>query len=249
MTAPWLWRFGEPVAPLAALLGRGGLLAVPTESSYALAADPRNPRGVAAVYRIKEREAGKPLPVVVAGVDQLAGLGIDPDLPILALLARAWPGPLTAVLPLTRPLPAAAGFRSLAVRVPGHARLRTLLRELDMGLTATSANPSGGAPATTPGAAAALLAGEDAGLVDDGALPGGPPSTLVRWTPAGLEVLRAGSFAGPPLAELLAASRGLAETGDAGGAKKSGLPRVVGTYGDRGAAGGPRVSRKTEDEP
>jgi len=240
VTPPLVWRFGEPVAPLEALLLRGGVLAVPTESSYALAADPRNPAGVAAVYRIKAREAGKPLPVVVAGPDMLAGLGIDPDLPILALLARYWPGPLTAVLPISRPLPAAAGAGSLAVRVPGDARLRTLLRELDaglVGLTATSANPSGGAPATEPAAAAALLTGEDGGLVDGGPLPGGPPSTLVRWTPRGLEVLRPGSLPAERLAALLA------------DAKKSPFPGVVGTYVDGAAAGGPPTPRKTEDEP
>ncbi|HEY8020724.1 MAG TPA: L-threonylcarbamoyladenylate synthase [Thermoanaerobaculia bacterium] len=232
-----IWRWGDPLGPLAALLARGGVLAVPTESSYALAADPRNPEGVAAVYRIKRRGAGKPLPVVAAGLGQLAGLGIDPDLPILAVLAHAaWPGPLTAVLPLTRPLPAAAGLPSLAVRVPAHDRLRTLLAELGSGLTATSANHSGGAPAREPSAAAALLAGEDAALVDDGPLPGGPPSTIVRWTPEGLEVLRRGSFPAPGLAALLAAN-------------KSNLPPVVGTYEDSGVAGSPRVPRKIEEEP
>jgi len=242
MTTPRIWRFGEPVQPLADLLARGGVLAIPTESSYALAADPGNREGVAAVYRIKDREAGKPLPVVVAGIDQLAGLGIDPDLPILGVLARSWPGSLTAVLPLLRPLPAAAGVRSLAVRVPGHARLRTLLAELGTGLTATSANPSGGAPALTPAAAAALLAGVDGGVVDAGPLPGGLPSTLVRWTAGGLEVLRPGSFPAPRLAALLAAARGLG-----GAAKKSGRPGVVGNDVDRRPSAGARGARKTEE--
>ena len=95
-----LWRFGAPIAPLAALLARGGVLAIPTESSYGLAAPPGNAAGVEAVYRIKRRERGKPLPVVIAGLEQLAGLGIEPDLPILKLLSAFWPGPLTAVLPI-----------------------------------------------------------------------------------------------------------------------------------------------------
>ncbi len=232
-----VWRFGEPVAPLAALLARGGVLAIPTESSYGLAVDPWNRRGVEAVYRIKARDAGMPLPVVVAGVDQLAALGIDPDLPILAMLASRWPAALTAVLPIARPLPAAAGLFSLAVRVPRHPRLRTLLRELGGGLTATSANPSGGEPAMTAAAAAALLAGEDAALVDGGTLAGGPPSTLVRPTPGGLEVLRAGAFPPAELAALLAEAA----------AKKWPGGRVVGTNVDGAAAGGP--PRKTEDRP
>jgi L-threonylcarbamoyladenylate synthase len=198
------WRWGEPLDPLLACLDRGGVLAVPTESSYALAADPRNPAGVAAIYRLKRREAGKPLPVVAAGLDQLADLGIAPDLPILERLSRVWPAPVTMVLPLARPLPAAAGTGTLAVRIPDHPRLRALLAALGRPLTATSANPSGGAPARTPEAAAALLAGADAWLVDGGPLPGGLPSTLVAWTPAaGLEVLRPGRFPAERLRELL----------------------------------------------
>jgi L-threonylcarbamoyladenylate synthase len=153
---------------------------------------------------------------------------------VLDVLDQIWPAPLTAILPIVsiegRPLPAAAGLPELAVRVPAHAGLRTLLSELGGGLTATSANPSGGAPATTPEAAAALLAGEDGALVDGGTLPGGPPSTIVRWTPGGLEVVRAGSF---PVDRL----------------KKPGLPDVVGTYVGDGMAGHPSVPRKTEEEP
>lgn len=191
---PAFWRWGEPIAPLVALLARGGLLAVPTESSYALAADPRNAAGVAAVYRIKEREAGKPLPVVVAGPEQLASLGIDPGLPILSALAALWPAPLTVALPLARPLPAAAGEATLAVRVPEHAGLRRLLAALGTGLTATSANRSGEPPLVDPATVARLLGGEDAVIVDGGLLPGGPPSTLVEVGPAGLRVLREGAF-------------------------------------------------------
>jgi L-threonylcarbamoyladenylate synthase len=209
MTSPApLWRWGEPLAPLAALLARGGLLAVPTESSYGLAADPRNAAGVAAVYRVKGREGGKPLPVVVAGVEQLAGLGIDPGLPILSALAALWPAPLSAVLPLAAPLPAAAGEPGLAVRVPAHADLRRLLAALGTGLTATSANRSGDPPALAPEEAAALLAGEDAVVVDGGRLPGGPPSTLVALAPDGLRVLRAGAFPAARLGALAGAGEG-----------------------------------------
>jgi L-threonylcarbamoyladenylate synthase len=197
-----VWHCGDPLAPLAERLARGGVLAIPTESSYGLGADPRSAAGVAAVYRIKRRQQGKPLPVVVADVAQLAGLGIDPDLSILERLSTCWPGPLTAVLPVAEPLPATAGGRRLAVRVPGHAGLRRLLAGLGHGLTATSANQSGGEPALDPAAAAALLgdaAGEEGAVVDGGVLPGGPPSTVVAIEETGLVVLRRGSF---PLARL-----------------------------------------------
>jgi L-threonylcarbamoyladenylate synthase len=197
------WHPGDPVEPLRGLLRRGGVLAIPTESSYGLGADPRNPAGVETVYRIKGREGGKPLPVVVADRAQLGGLGIDPGLPILEALFACWPGPLTAVLPLAQPLPASAGEKSLAVRVPGHAGLRALLAELGHGLTATSANRSGGEPILDPAELQSLLAGEEAVVVDGGVLPGGPPSTLVAIEERGAVVLRTGSYPVDRLRELL----------------------------------------------
>ena len=211
MTA--FWRSGDPVEPLRELLRRGGVLAIPTESSYGLGADPRNRIGVEAIYRIKGREPRKPLPVVVADLAQLAGLGIDPDLSILKVLSACWPGPLTAVLPRKRPIagseiPAAAGEPTLAVRIPGHEGLRRLLAALGHGLTATSANLSGGEPVLDPAGAADLLAGEDAMVVDGGVLPGGPPSTLVAIEEAGPVVLRIGTFPVERLRELLRAAQG-----------------------------------------
>lgn len=194
MSLPPLWHFGDPLAPLQAVLARGGVLAIPTESSYGLGVDPRNRTGVEAVYRIKGREAGKGLPVVVADRGQLAGLGIDPDLPILMPLSACWPGALTVVLPSRLEIPAAMGQTTLAVRVPGHAELRGLLAALGHGLTATSANRSGEPPVLDPAGAAALLAGEDAMVVDGGLLPGGLPSTLVAIEESGPVVLRSGSF-------------------------------------------------------
>jgi L-threonylcarbamoyladenylate synthase len=191
------WRFDDPLAPLAALLARGGVLAIPTESSYGLAVPPGNAAGVEAIYRIKRRERGKPLPVVIAGLAQLAGLGIDPDLPILKPLSAFWPGPLTAVLPIAGAgaagaPPAAAGTGTLAIRIPGHPQLVDLLSRLGHGLTATSANRSGGEPVLDPLQAAELLAGEPAMVVDGGLLPGGLPSTLVAAVaPAAAEVLGA----------------------------------------------------------
>lgn len=215
MTAPIsFWRWGDPVEPLRELLRRGGVLAIPTESSYGLGADPRSRKGVEAIYRIKGREPRKPLPVVVADLGQLADLGIDPGLSILKPLSACWPGPLTAVLPRKRPatqpdeIPAAAGEPALAVRIPGHDDLRGLLAALGHGLTATSANPSGGEPVLDPEGAAELLAGEDAMVVDGGLLPGGPPSTLVAIEEAGPVVLRTGKFPVERLREVLRAAQG-----------------------------------------
>lgn len=198
-----VWRPGDPVEPLRDLLRRGGVLAIPTESSYGLGADPRNRKGVETIYRIKGREPRKALPVVVADLGQLADLGIDPDLSILKSLSACWPGPLTVALPVARAIPAAAGEPTLAVRIPGHEGLRSLLAELGHGLTATSANPSGGEPILDPAQLGALLAGEEAVVVDGGVLPGGPPSTLVAIEEGGPVVLRTGRFPVDRLPEAL----------------------------------------------
>lgn len=188
------WRFGDDPAVPAAVVARGGVLAIPTESSYGLAADPRSRAGVEAIYRLKRREAGKPLPVVVAAVEQLALLGVDPAAPDAARAVRCWPAALTVVLPLrpdAPPLPAAAGGRSVAVRVPDHPGLRRLLAATGP-LTATSANESGAPPILEPHLLAPLLASADTLLIDAGPLPGGPPSTLIAFAGEDLRVLRPG---------------------------------------------------------
>lgn len=210
-----VWRPGDPVEPLRDLLRRGGVLAIPTESSYGLGADPRNRKGVEAIYRIKGREPRKALPVVVADLGQLADLGIDPDLSILKPLSACWPGPLTVALPIAGDtVPAAAGEPTLAVRIPGHEGLRSLLADLGHGLTATSANRSGQEPILDPAELAELLAGEETVVVDGGVLPGGPPSTLVALAAieeTGPVVLRSGSF---PVDRLLEAFRAYAAQGE-----------------------------------
>lgn len=198
------WRPGDPLEPLVACLDRGGVLAIPTESSYALGADPLNREGVASVYRVKGRDAGKPLPVVIASQDQLRALGGDLSHPLLAALAAAWPAPLSLLVPIAPPVAAAAGERRLAVRVPAHEGLRELLAALRRPLTATSANPSGRPPRCTPQAVKTLLAGYDAIIVDAGPLPGGPPSTLIAIDHGEARILRPGRFPAAQIERLLA---------------------------------------------
>ncbi len=207
------WHWNEPIEPLREVLAAGGVLAIPTESSYGLAADPRSLEGVESIYRIKGRERGKALPVVVADVAQAVALGVAADSPELELPASLWPAPLTAVLPLQAPLAAAADGLTLAVRVPAHRALRRLLSDLGFGLTATSANRSGEAPVLDPADLDALFTGipdpqTQTIIVDGGLLPGGPPSTLIAWQKHGQKhemiVLRQGAL---PAAELTEAGR------------------------------------------
>jgi len=189
------WSPGEPVAPLLELLERGGVLAIPTESSYGLAVDPRNRKGVEAVFAIKQRPADQPLPIVVANLQQIGDLGGSFPSALARSMATAWPAPLTLLLPLAGSLPAAAGSLRAGFRVPDHAGLRELLDQLGTGLSATSANRSGEAPIVDPDELSALLGQADAVIVDGGRLVGGAPSTVVGFEEDGFQILRQGSFA------------------------------------------------------
>jgi L-threonylcarbamoyladenylate synthase len=193
------WRPGDPVQPLRDLIARGGILAIPTESSYGLAADPRSAAGVEAIYRIKSRERGKALPVVAGDLDQLGALGVATEDDGVQRALHLWPAPLSVLAPLYHPIAASAGMRTLAVRLPAHVELLELLRALGTALTATSANRSGEEPLLDPESVQALLASEDAAVVDGGRLVGGLPSTLAVWGAGGWQVLRGGRF---PVADL-----------------------------------------------
>lgn len=189
----WPWD-GDP-SDLSQPLADGHVLAIPTESSYGLAVDPRSATGVEAIYRLKERERGKPLPVVAASLTQATDLGIEAN-EAVRMAEDHWPAPLTVVAPLRSgvSVPAAAGGKTLAVRIPAHRKLRGLLRALGHPLTATSANRSGEPPICELTALESILS--DAGVIVVGGerAPGGPPSTVVSWSSAGLRVLRRGRF-------------------------------------------------------
>ncbi len=116
-SATRVWRFGEAVDGLRAVLGRGGVLAIPTESSYGLAVDPRDETGVEAIFRLKGRAGSKALPVVAADVAALERLGVAAGDPALGWARPRWPAALTVVVGLAAPI-AASGWRG----DPGGAR-------------------------------------------------------------------------------------------------------------------------------
>lgn len=203
-----LWGWNDDPAPLHEHIAQGGVIALPTESSYGLGCDPRSSAGVETILEIKRRPAWKAMPVVVAELRQLGEFGIDLDSPGLRQVATHWPAALGLVVKLDTPIPAAAGLPDLAVRVPGHPRLRRLLEVLGHGLTATSANRSGDAPILAVEELTGLLEGHNVWVVDDGPQPGGPPSTLVRWTSDGFDLLREGRVPFQLLAQASACSQG-----------------------------------------
>lgn len=189
-----VWRFGDAVEPLRRHVRQGGVLIIPSESSYGLAVDPRSAEGVEAIYRLKGRERGKPLPVVAANRQQILDLGVAPEAPGFEQALHHWPAPLSLVWDIARPLPATAGIATLAVRIPAHEPLRRLLVDLGCPLTATSANLAGQPPILDPDRLIGWTENANCILLDGGVLPGGRPSTLLKPRLGKVEVLRQGAF-------------------------------------------------------
>ncbi|MXX10179.1 MAG: threonylcarbamoyl-AMP synthase [Nitrospira sp. SB0677_bin_15] len=178
--------------PIADLVHRGGLLAVGTESSYALAASVFNPMALDRVSNAKERPSGKPLLVLIGERSQLDTLAGSVPSWFHEMINEFWPGPLTVIVParpgLSSVLTAETG--TIGIREPAPAFLRTLLRHTGP-LTGTSANLSGQIPCLTAEEVEAAL-GHDVDLIlDTGPATGNRPSTLLSVVdePA---ILRAG---------------------------------------------------------
>ncbi len=165
--------------PVVDLVRRGGLLAVGTESAYALAASVAVPQALDRVGRVKRRPSGKPVLALIADRSQLDALVSVVPSWAEAVLNAWWPGPLTVIFPAqpsVSPL-LTAGTGTIGVRQPAPSFLRALLRHTGP-LTGTSANHSGDAPCLTAEEIQTAL-GDDVDLIlDTGPAPGGRPSTL-----------------------------------------------------------------------
>jgi len=189
----------EEVGRFAARIALGGVAAVPTETFYALAADPLSETGVRRVLEIKRRHEGKPLLVLFGARRQLEPLGVAAPRERLDELFRIWPAPLTAVVALRAPVAASLGQPTLGIRLPAHERLRELLARTSA-VTGTSANRAGEEPCTRADEVVRVLGDEIDVLVDGGRTAGGEPSTLVDVTANPPRVLRAGAYPWPPAA-------------------------------------------------
>ena len=176
-----------------AALATGRLVVFPTETLYGIGADARSEAAVDALVRVRGREEGKPILVVVRDLDMAAA--VAEEIPAVArrLAARFWPGPLTLVLRARADLPAAltAGTGTIGVRVPGHPLAAALVTGLGRPVTAPSANPPGAAPPRRLAEAQAYFGDRVAVYLDGGALPGGV-STVATIEGDDVRVLRAG---------------------------------------------------------
>lgn len=189
----------EGIAEAARILESGGLVAVPTETVYGLAARADSAEAVAKIYAAKGRPDFNPLIVHVRDVAQ-AGHYAELSDTARTLAEAHWPGPLTLVLPRRSDAGLAAavtaGLPTVALRAPAHPVMQALLAAVDFPLAAPSANRSGFISPTCAAHVLASLDGRIDMVLDGGPCLAGVESTIVAIRADGrIEELRPGPLA------------------------------------------------------
>lgn len=193
-------------------LQAGGVVALPTETVYGLAADAFNPEAVAKIFSAKARPAFDPLIVHVSGQKTLREVANVPEnlrKIVRTLTELFWPGPLTLVLPKNENVPdiVTAGLPTIGVRCSKHELFAQVIETLGHPLAAPSANRFGRISPTSADAVMSELAGKIPLIIDGGACARGLESTIVKLLPpegkskgkATIQILRAGPISADEL--------------------------------------------------
>ncbi len=185
----------------AAILRRGGLLGIPTETVYGLGADGLNEDAVRRIFLAKGRPQDNPLILHVPDAGWLERCCTDIPPAAYALAERFWPGPLTMILPRRDcvPLRTTGGLDTVGVRCPDHTVTRAIIAAADTPVAAPSGNTSGRPSPTCARHMMEDMMGKIDGIVDGGDCAVGVESTILDLTVQPPRLLRPG---GLPLEEL-----------------------------------------------
>lgn len=178
----------------AEVLKKGGVVVIPTDTVYGLAALAFDRKAVERIYRLKGRSYDKPLVIFGSRLSAFSPLVSVPDF-AKRLIRKFWPGPLTLVFPaspLGRLL--SRGKSTLALRIPDHPAALGILKEAGAPLATTSANLSGGkSPIKASQIPAAIRSRADL-VVDCGACPLGAESSILDVSSFPPVLLREGAL-------------------------------------------------------
>jgi L-threonylcarbamoyladenylate synthase len=187
----------ENLNGVADLIAQGGIIAFRTDTFYGLGADPFNQVAIEKIKTLKGREEGKPILVLISDLEQLDRL-IPKRSASFDLLARKfWPGAITLIGSAHDALSPelTAGTKTVGVRLPDDARVRTLVRSCGGALTATSANPSDQSPAMTAADAENYFGDRIDAILDGGTAKTDQPSTVVNAIGDDVKLIREGMVA------------------------------------------------------
>ena len=183
------------IAEAAAILRRGGLLGIPTETVYGLGADGLNEDAVRRIFEAKGRPQDNPLILHVPDAGWLERCCADIPDTAYALAERFWPGPLTMILPKQASIPeiTSGGLDTVGIRMPSHPVARALIRLSGVPIAAPSANISGYPSPTTAAHVMRDMQGKIAAVVDGGPCTVGVESTVISLEGAdSVRILRPG---------------------------------------------------------
>ena len=168
------------------ILRLGGLVAIPTETVYGLAADATNEEAVSKIFKAKGRPAHNPLIIHVKNI-KMAQQYVQWNEAAEILTRKFWPGPLTIVLPSTKnsqiAKTARANLPSVAIRMPSHPVALEILRQFNRPVAAPSANLSGKISSTSIDHVLKNLNQKIDAIVDAGNSTVGVESTILAFTP------------------------------------------------------------------
>jgi tRNA threonylcarbamoyl adenosine modification protein (Sua5/YciO/YrdC/YwlC family) len=193
------------MAPAAEIIRRGGLVAVPTETVYGLAAGGLDAAAVQKIYDVKNRPETKPISLLVTGVEDAEKFCRDIPTAAYVLAAKFWPGPLTMVLYKRANVPeiVTAGGDTVGVRCPDHPKTLGIIRLAGVPLAAPSANLSGEPSPKNVGDVLKTFDGKIECAVDGGPCTVGIESTIVDMTADPPRILRQGGLSRGAIEEAL----------------------------------------------
>ncbi|MFY0591438.1 L-threonylcarbamoyladenylate synthase [Roseivirga sp.] len=189
-------EIGQDIAQAKAILSKGGLVGIPTETVYGLAGNALNDRAVTSIFQVKNRPSFDPLIVHVADMNAAASFVQEIPEPAKRLADAFWPGPLTLLLKKKSNISdlVTSGLDTVAVRVPEHALTRQLLTNLNFPLAAPSANPFGYVSPTKAEHVEAQLGSRLEYILDGGACQVGLESTIISFAHDQPKVMRLGGL-------------------------------------------------------
>ena len=187
------------------ILKSGGLVAIPTETVYGLAASAFDEKAVGNIFAAKGRPQDNPLIVHVSDIEMLNELVVDMPNVAIECAKKFWPGPFTMVLKRSEKIPASvsAGLDTVAVRMPSNEVAIEIIRNSKLPLAAPSANLSGSPSPTTAEHVIADLDGKIDAVVVSGASEVGVESTVITLTTNPPRLLRPGGITLEQLKEVL----------------------------------------------